>query len=50
MANVTFLVANVIFFSGRNDIFDLLGCARFADLCANSWRLDCFSHSNTMEV
>ena len=25
-----------------------LGCARFADFCANSWRLDCFSHSITM--
>ena len=27
-----------------------LGCARFADFCANLWRLDCFSHSITMEV
>ena len=25
------------------------GCARFADLCANSWCLNCFSHSITME-
>ena len=23
---------------------------RFADFCANSWRLNCFSHSITMEV
>ena len=28
----------------------LLGCARFTDFCANSWRLDCFSHSITMEA
>ena len=27
-----------------------LGCARFADFCANSWRLDCFSRSIRMEV
>ena len=26
------------------------GCARFAVSCANSWRLDYLSHSNTMEV
>ena len=26
----------------------LQGCARFGDFCANSWRLDCFSHNITM--
>ena len=28
----------------------VLGYTRFADLCANSCGLDCFSHSMTMEV
>ena len=35
------------FFAISTNVTDQ-GCARFADFCANSWRLDCFSHSITM--